>query len=179
VNMLPLPAPEVDKPLDRISRYHADRDRPPWVRKALSLLHRYGPRVRGRNLRGMCPYGGSQWLVLTSDAVDHVLIETRARPGLVRFARTWYVPDEAFLHTLIGNSRYAARCNPAPAFARFSPGVSAQRLTAADVNWLATRKGSVHETPYGRPTLLMARKFSSETFGIVDLVERELWPLPI
>jgi hypothetical protein len=46
---------------------------------------------------------GSQWMSLRASAVDRLLAEVEARPGLERYFRRTAVPDEAYLQTLLMN----------------------------------------------------------------------------
>jgi hypothetical protein len=61
-----------------------------------------GRRRRRTGLRGITLYRGSQWIALNQKAARRVL---EADPGLVDwFAKSW-IPDEAFLQTVLHNDR--------------------------------------------------------------------------
>ncbi len=177
IDLLPFPAPEIDKQLERISRVHIERRKGGRFNRVLGIISRHSRSPYKYLLQGMRPFCGSQWLALTGSAVDYVLKQTSQRPAFVCLARTSQVPDEFFFQTLIGNSIFNSVRQPAPIFIRWQ-GWSARPLTTKDIDWLAQPEQASEVTPYGRAAMLMARKFTSADQHVVDLVERKLWNLP-
>lgn len=57
---------------------------------------------------GLHPYGGSQWWTLSRQALEFVVRFTDEHPRYLRFMRGVFVPDECFVQTALGNSRFKA-----------------------------------------------------------------------
>lgn len=57
-------------------------------------------RLKRKFIRGMVPYIGSQWWVLSWDTLKQVM-ELARQPDIRRFFRTVLVPDELFFQTLV------------------------------------------------------------------------------
>jgi len=72
-----------------------------WARR---VIHRFLP--KRRLPLGMVPYGGSQWWMLTSEAVDYVLDQVQREPSVLRFFRFTHSPDELAFQTILMNSPF-------------------------------------------------------------------------
>jgi hypothetical protein len=118
--------------------------------------------------------GGSQLKVLAREHVEAVVRTVQARPDLVRYWRSTWIPDETFVYSVLhtpelvpgflerrveGNAWYI-RWDGA---ARKSP----PWLTSADLPELARRRS---EPPGGVPTFF-ARKFSSADPAVLDEID--------
>lgn len=55
---------------------------------------------------GLRPYGGSQWWTLSREALEYVVRFSDEHPGYLRFMRGVFIPDECFVQTVLGNSRF-------------------------------------------------------------------------
>ena len=64
--------------------------------------------LKRRVVRGMEPYIGSQWWVLSWDTLQRVL-ELARQPDVLRFFTTTLIPDELFFQTLVRNLVPASR----------------------------------------------------------------------
>jgi hypothetical protein len=71
-----------------------------WFEFANKLQRRLG--VKRRLPAGLRPHFGSQWFCLTR-ATAQRLVEAMARPGLARFFRSTWIPDEFALQTVVAN----------------------------------------------------------------------------
>jgi len=71
-----------------------------WFELSNRLQRRLG--VRRRLPAGLRPHFGSQWFCLTR-ATAQRLVEAMARPGLARFFRSTWIPDEFALQTVAAN----------------------------------------------------------------------------
>lgn len=58
---------------------------------------------------GWTPYGGSQWWTLTGGCVQWLMRRLEQQPGIVRFFRRTFIPDELFFQTLVMNSPFAGQ----------------------------------------------------------------------
>ncbi len=74
------------------------------IERIRRLAHRLLP--KRRLPLGMIPYGGSQWWMLTADAVDYVLDHVRAHPSIPRFFQFAHSPDELTFQTILMNSPF-------------------------------------------------------------------------
>lgn len=57
-----------------------------------------------RMLRDLTPFGGSQWWTLSPSSLDYVEITRQHDPQLINFLARSFIPDEAFMQTILGNS---------------------------------------------------------------------------
>lgn len=53
---------------------------------------------------GLHPYGGSQWWALPKQALLYIREFVAAHPAFVEYFRNVLIPDELFIHTILGNS---------------------------------------------------------------------------
>lgn len=118
-------------------------------------------------LRGMKPFGGSQWWALSMGCVRYLqAIVNRKGPELRSFFRYAFIPDEVFFQTLVSNSAYGEH-------------ISGFDLTFADWDRPAPPYPAVLRTA-DLPVLqasqkLFARKFDSEVDSdILDLLDEQV-----
>ena len=69
-------------------------------RTELSLRFQKLLRMERKFVRGMTPYMGSQWWVLTWDTLKKIMALAR-EPDILKFFRTTLIPDELFFQTLV------------------------------------------------------------------------------
>ena len=88
---------------------------PRWMDGGAPRIARYHVRLMGRawHLRvmpqrrvpgGRQPFGGLSYWCLSRDAARLVVATVDAEPGLVRFFRHVWIPDETFFQTILANS---------------------------------------------------------------------------
>ena len=58
---------------------------------------------------GLKPYGGSQWWCLSNVAIRYIAEFTDRTPQLLSFCRASFIPDEAYIQTVLSNSHLANR----------------------------------------------------------------------
>jgi hypothetical protein len=66
--------------------------------------HRFRLPIPRRLPRGIAPFGGSAWSMLSRLAIEDLLRFTARRPDVVRFYRHTWIPDEMFIHTALMNA---------------------------------------------------------------------------
>lgn len=150
--------------MDRVDRWHF------WARGRHLQLPPEGVqrtlKLRARRLpRGMRPYGGSSYWMLSSEAVSYVNEYVRQNPDYVRFFQRSFIPDELFFQTLLMNSPLADRViDDDLRFIEWPLGApSPAVLTTADLPRLRESEA------------LFARKFDVSIDRLVlDLVEQHL-----
>ena len=120
------------------------------------FVHR---RVPGR----LHPYGGSQWWCLPNEAVHYLDDFVSMHPEFVAYFRSVLIPDEIFIHTILGNSPFriaAGRNNPH--YIRWTVGPHPDVLNEEDLPALRESEK------------LFARKFEwSREAKLLDRVDRE------
>lgn len=96
------------------SRWHNQRAAPVFlgkcrmpfyqIERVRQWVHRLLPK---RKLPlGLIPYGGSQWWMLTTAAVEYTLDFLEKAPEVERFFRFTHSPDELMIQTILMNSRF-------------------------------------------------------------------------
>jgi hypothetical protein len=179
MNLLPLPAPQAKKYLDRLEGYYPPHDpRGSSVVKFAALAtRRLLPRRDWRAALGdLEPWCGSQWWVLTPAARAHVFSEMDRRPDFVQFCRHTRTPDEHFFHILLAsNQSFRRQIRPGVMFADFSempgPALIADRHVE---NW--QRAGLAFTDVYGdHPEPLFARKVLDA--NVARRIQADVWPL--
>lgn len=142
---------------------------------ATARVHRWHLHFRSRTLtlpwkrpflRGIAPYGGSQWWALSMDCIAHIWQFVQQEPRVVSYFRSTFIPDELFFHTIISNSKFADR-------------VSGHDLTFADWSrpappYPATLDRTYLQALRASPKLF-ARKFDMDKDPeVLDLIDANL-----
>ena len=183
INLTPMPAPEIGKPITRLSRLHL-YEMPRGSRRpqhlAMHAVNRLGIARRYRSrLGGRTPYAGSNWWALTEDAVREVLEVSesdRALRDLYRFSRC---PDEGYIHTILGATAHGDRIAPTLTFAEWTRPTGPQPAWVDDAlidSILEARR--TRRSQDARGSALILRKFKPDSASLTERVERELWPTP-
>lgn len=114
-------------------------------------------------MRDMQYYCGEQWWVLSQDAAIYTWEFYRKNTRFVQFFKHTLVPDEMFVHTIIGNSRYRENASDCSTFVEWNDqngqmerGYHPMVLTAAEMKQL----GKLRTQPF---EFLMARKFNDQS----------------
>ena len=178
MDIVEVPGP--GKPLSRfdVIRYPSNK---PVRRFAFRILAKIGlgQRDHKKHLGGLAPYSGDGAWALTREACQYVLDFISAHPGLERYFRKTFAPDEAVLHTILGNSEFRARMRrnlvyalwPGPANGH--PAVISQEHLA----FFGAQDRVCRDDVYGPGELLFARKFNDgclETVARVDaMIDRK------
>lgn len=169
----PLPIPEWPEEggLERLRHPHLrlftrDLRFPPPIRdRFIRMGHVRLPWPR-RLPRGLVPYIGSAFWWLPRDAAEHVLRATDQDPGLLRFFRHVFIPEESYVQMVLMNSPYA------------------NRITGDQLRHTAWR---ADDWPHGStlraadlPTLMGSQKLVASKFDtrrdatILDLIDEQL-----
>lgn len=182
MNILPMPAPEMGKPITRLSRLwipHDPRSNP--LALGFKAIQRVVPQPYRRALEGMRPYAGSQWFALTAEAVDWMLDSAGRHPRFHRLCRHTMCSDEHYFQTLLGDSPFLSHAVPSGMFTDFStpPGPWPCVIGSAQLAQLATSAHTGAVSGYGTTTNYFARKFTDGSADLLREIEATLWPQPI
>ncbi len=121
--------------------------------------------VKRKFVRGLEPFMGAQWWVLTWDTLKQVMALT-AQPGVLRFFKLTLIPDELFFQTLVCNLVPASRIVARPlTLAQFTDYMIPIIFCADRVDYLA------------RQPFFMARKLSPHRMELYDQLEK-IWSGP-
>ncbi len=175
INLVPMPAPAVGKPIERLTRFYLEQT--PRKSKVPGAWHLVNSRIH-RDFRpsfgGMDPHGGSQWWALTRDAAKWILEEIDRRPEYVRFCRHTSIPDEHFFHTLLASSPFRHSLEPSLVYADFSGPIAPAIINEAHVrSLLEAPEGRVADV-YGHRRILFVRKLTDESDEVASLI-RSQW----
>lgn len=119
-----------------------------------------------RFLRGISPYGGSQWWALSMECIAHIWEYVQRERGFLAYFRHTFIPDELFFHTIVANSTFADRiCGHDLTFADWSQPAPPYPATL-DAGYLPSLRASQK---------LFARKFDSgRDPELLDLIDDQL-----
>lgn len=108
MDILRVPAP--GKPLSRLNtiRYPSTKPIRRFVFRALARIG-LAQRDHRKYLGGLEPYSGDGAWALTREACQYVIDFMAANPHLERYYRKTFAADEAFLQTILGNSKFRER----------------------------------------------------------------------
>jgi len=132
-----------------------ERTRKPLFYASLNLQRRLGLRRRvPADLRMMI---GSQWWCLRRSTIDKILAFCKARPDVLRFFRTTWIPDETFFQTLVRHLVPAAEIRSR----------SLTFLSFTDYGLPTTFHNDHYEFLLSQDSLF-ARKISADALGLRD-----------
>lgn len=170
INIAEAPLPH--KKMDRFEYYHFDFS---W-RKLMTLSEKVITGLgKALNLKRDIPfkiYVGSQWFALSHECVEYILQEIEDNPDYIDFFRYAKIPDEAFFHTIIGNSEFLKQTKPSVTYMDWSGGTGPELITEKHVEYLQAT--SEIDVAYGSFRPLFARKFNDQSKPILKKIERTL-----
>ncbi|WP_192813089.1 beta-1,6-N-acetylglucosaminyltransferase [Arthrobacter sp. TB 23] len=176
-----LPMDPATKPSSRFTRFHLEYDP---HRKFMSVLprlvNRCGvPRNHERALNGRRVYCGSQWWMLTGEAVTWILDEIDADPAFTRYCRFTRIPDEFFFHTLLADSPFTHQLKRSLMYSSWTDasGASPEVLRKRHIKDLKVASLMVNQRGYGVALALFARKVVKPK--ITKKIRRDLWKLTL
>jgi hypothetical protein len=178
INIVAMPNEDAGKPLWRLQRYKV-LSGSSWSnieRKARQILDRLQvlriERDHTPAFRGLKPFGGSTWWTMSRAACQYLLDFLAQERQLMSFYRNTWVPEEGLIHTVIGNSPFAARVRRNLVFTDWraggnNPAALGQQHTQRFID----EYPFVVEDRFGRSEVFFARKFSDRTAALVDQLD--------
>ena len=173
INCVRMPNADAGKPISRFTtiRYPV---RQPVARFAFRALAKFGLARRDyrKHLRELEPYGGNTWWALSREACAYVLDYHQNHPHLAQFFERVFSPEEYFIHTILGNSRYKSRMRRSLVFEDWSAGGGHPAIISEKHLQLFNRQDKVGLADvHGPGELLFARKLTDETLGQVNRLD--------
>jgi hypothetical protein len=170
INIAEAPLPH--KKMDRFEYYHFDFG---W-RKLMTLSEKVITGVgKALNLKRDIPfkiYVGSQWFALSHECVTYILKEINDNPDYIDFFKYAKIPDEAFFHTIIGNSEFLERTKPSVTYMDWGSGTGPELITEKHVEYL--QQNFEIEGGYGCFRPMFARKFDDQSKPVLEKIDRIL-----
>ena len=162
LEMVSMPCPATSKYLSRLTDFQPGPPRTALNALLRRVRRRMGIPPRQRDYRealaGLQPYAGATWWALTRDACEYIETFTSEHPKLVEFFRNTVCPDEMFIHTILGNSRFKCDVQRDLTYTDWSAkGASPAYLTLDHVEMFRRSR----QFPDGGE-MLFARKFSDD-----------------
>jgi len=169
VDMLKVPAP--GKPLSRINTLRPPSTKP--VRRFLArILAKMG--LAQRDYRGFLGnlevYAGNTWWALTREACQYVVEFEERNSHVGRYFQDVFAPEEAFFHTILGNSSFKSKIRRNLLYEDWSASIAHPAMINDRHIAFFNERNEVHVNDvFGDGELLFARKFSD---GNLELLER-------
>lgn len=165
IHAVPLP----DKPMSRYEYYHfAFR-----YRKLMALSERIIVGLsRLFNFKRNIPfkiYAGPQWFALSHECITFILKEIESNPDYIDFFRYVKIPDEAFFHTIIGNSKFSERLKPSVTFADWSTEPAPAQISEKHIKKIKNKQDTGDSD-----IALFARKFTNNDESLLSTIEEVL-----
>jgi hypothetical protein len=173
MSLVRMPAPGF--PLSKINtiRYTSDK---PIRRFAFRVMARLGLAQRDwrKYLEKLEPFAGDACWALSRNACRHILDFDATNPHVSNYFRNTLVPEESFFHTILGNSSFLPRIRRNlhfrdwPANQRDHPAM----LNEEHVKFFESQEKISVEDEWGSGELLFARKFSDDSLGLVERIDK-------
>lgn len=174
IEMVSMPCLATSKSLTRLTDYQPDPPRTMLTALLRRVRRRLGIKPRQRDYRqvlaGLQPYAGATWWALTREACEYVESYAVENPQQVEFFRNTVCPDEMFIHTILGNSRFHADVRRDLTYADWrGQGASPATLSLEHVDQF---RRSRRFADGGE--ILFARKFSDDGGSVTTAIDQLL-----
>lgn len=177
INMRPMPCEEIGKPVRRLNTYVLRPNLSPASRLISRVGRKLGivPHIRDyrQHFGALQPFGGSTWWSITRDAAERVVRFQSDHPKIHTYFQNTELPDESYVHTVIGNSPLADNVTRNITYADWSQGGSNPAIiTASHVERLLKTPNFRGLDPFGEGEILFARKFPDQSDELTDIIDR-------
>lgn len=171
MDLVKMPAP--GKPLSRINTVYYPSNKP--IRRfAARVLARLGlaQRDHRRYLGGLAPYSGSACWTLSRDACQYVLEFMDRNPQVEKFFQKTAAADEAFFHTILGNSAFGPQIRKSLVYADWSAeGSHPEMMNQQHIELFVSQEKILFNDAYGSGEALFARKFSDDDIALLERID--------
>lgn len=173
ISSVKVPNVEAGKPLSRINTLRFPSDRP-VARFVFKVLAKLGLARRDyrRHLGDLEPYAGTTWWALSREACQYASDFAASHPRVAAFFKNTFAPEEAFFHTILGNSPFRSRIRRNLLWEDWSaPGGHPQMINEQHLASFDARNRMMVEDVFGSGEVLFARKFSDDSLGLIQRME--------
>lgn len=178
MNITAMPNERLGKPINRLQRYKVPSGTLFAVKRMRlrRTLARLGWLPAERDyvtaLGGRQPFGGSTWCTLTREACRYVLDFVARESRFVRFYRDSKFPDEGMIHTILGNSPFAARIRRNLTYTDWrAGGRSPVPISQAHIDRFLHDSTLAADDGFGPGEVFFARKFGDDSGHLVDQLD--------
>lgn len=170
IRLIKVPAP--GKPLSRVTtvRYESDQPVRRFASRALAKIG-LAQRDYRKYLGQLEPYSGRTWWALTRNACEYILRFDEQNPHIAQFFKDTFAPEEAFFHTILGNSEFRSRARGNLVYEDWSVRGSHPAMICETHIKLFESQEKVFDLYEGAAELLFARKFSDDNLYLVDRID--------
>lgn len=173
INIVQMPNQKAGKPISRITTLRL-RSSMPVRRFIVRILGRYGLVQRNykKYLGNLEPYSGNTWWALTRDACQYILEFIKCNHDFIKFFENTFAPEETFFHTILGNSAFKNRIRRNLMYEDWSSREAHPATLNRDHLAYFESNDTVWLTDvYGSGEVLFARKYSDDTFELIQKVK--------
>ncbi|MEH6748177.1 MAG: beta-1,6-N-acetylglucosaminyltransferase [Maribacter arcticus] len=171
ISLGPLP----HKPIERYQYYYFDIDRrnPNGFRYIFfRMLEKIQLKLKIKRKIPFKIYVGSQWFALTEDCIDYILKEIVDNPKYLIYFKHVFIPDEAFFHTILGNSNFYNKIEGNLTFVDWSVNPGPAIINESHLNIFQNNYS--FKTKYGSNRPMFARKFDNNSQAIINKINSTL-----
>ena len=174
INIVKMPNLEAGKPITRITTIHHPM-RHPVRRFVFKVLAKAGLAQRNhrKHLRDLKPYGGNTWWALTRKACEYIVDFEQRNPDIAKYFELVFSPEEYFIHTILGNSRFMEGQRRNLIYEDWSTKAGHPAMINENhISFFQARKEVCVKDIFGSGELLFARKFSDENLGLLERIDK-------
>lgn len=174
INIVKMPNLEAGKPISRITTIRHPL-RHPVRRFVFRTLAEAGLAQRNhrKHLRDLEPFGGNTWWALTREACEYILDFEQRYPHLTKYFEQVFSPEEYFIHTILGNSRFMAGQQRSLIYEDWSAKTGHPAMIKENhISFFEAQKKVWVNDVFGSGELLFARKFSDENLGLLERIDK-------
>ena len=171
MRLIKVPAP--GKPLSRVTtmRYESDKPVRRFASRAFAKIG-LAQRDYRKYLGHLEPYSGRTWWALTRNACEHILRFAEYNPHVAKFFKDTFAPEEAFFHTILGNSEFRPHIRGNLVYEDWSAAGSHPAMIGEKHITFFEAHEKVFDLYEGPSELLFARKFSDDNLSLLSRLDR-------
>ncbi|RYG21651.1 MAG: hypothetical protein EOO07_02045 [Chitinophagaceae bacterium] len=118
-------------------------------------------------------YFGPMWFILSKECIDYILKEADRKAYYTEFFRDTLCADEAFFHTIIGNSPFLQQTQTHLMFTYWPSKLEPGLITDKQIDML--KNNTTFTGKYGTFTPFFARKFNDQSSAVLERIKKELF----
>ncbi|MBX2921993.1 MAG: hypothetical protein KF746_07365 [Chitinophagaceae bacterium] len=165
------------KPETRVARYYFEGFNRKNRRSIKTLFFLVYELVLSKLVKRKYPvaqfYNGATWFAVTHACNEFILNYIKQNNNILKFYSNTFCADEGFFHTIIGNSDFYKNVKPNLTYTDWSAH-AASPANIVDKHVEMFKNQEEFESVYGKFKPLFARKFTDNSFQVVQKIQKEL-----
>jgi hypothetical protein len=117
-------------------------------------------------------YYGSMWFILSKVCVDYILTKSDSDQKYSDFFRNTLCADEAFFHSIVGNSPFLTQVRPHLTYTHWPTNLNPGPITEKQIDII--KNSATFTGKYGTFSPFFARKFSDSSDKVIAYIKKEL-----